>query len=227
MKVLLLGDSHTVGPYGQALAKLFKDAGASVTVVANVGASAGNYLPGGKYASQVPSRVTNLLGFDIAIITLGTNDAAASDSVLPATSADRFKALANALPSSNVWYVGPPAFSDSAARTYNPIFAGPGKDLNTRAAAVLNEAFKRFGAKTIDARRATQPFVNAKDIHLGKQGGDAWARMVFEKTMAHKPQVPSSQDNALTTSKVTSSPLAWVVGGLLLWWAFGPRKKRP
>lgn len=222
MRVLLLGDSHTVGPYGQALKRMFEQAGASVTVVANVGASAGNYLPGGKYASQVPSRVSNPLGFDVAIITLGTNDAAASDSVSPATSADRIKALAKALPSSNVWYVGPPAFSDKAARTYNPAFAGPGKDLNTRAAAVLNEAFKRFGSKTIDSRRVTQPFVNPSDIHLGKQGGEAWAQMVFGKTMAKAPDLPSKGDGV---GKVTSSPLAWVVGGLLLWWAFRPRKR--
>ena len=86
MKVLLLGDSHTVGAYGQALTKLFRDAGADVTVVANVGASAGNYLPGGKYESQVPTRLSNPLGFDVAVLTLGTNDAAASDSVSPATS---------------------------------------------------------------------------------------------------------------------------------------------
>ena len=91
MKVLLLGDSHTVGAYGQALTKLFRDVGADVTVVANVGASAGNYLPGGKYESQVPTRLSNPLGFDVAVLTLGTNDAAASDSVSPATSADRFK----------------------------------------------------------------------------------------------------------------------------------------
>lgn len=224
MNVLLLGDSHTVGPYGQSLAKLFREAGADVTVVANVGANASNYLPGGKYEAQVPSRVTNPLGFDAAIITLGTNDAAASDSVLPATSADRFKQLAAALPSKNVWYVGPPSFSDKAASTYNPAFAGPGKDLNTRASAVLNEAFKRFGAKTIDSRRVTQTFVNANDIHLGPAGGAAWAREVFTKVSAKKEDLPT---NVTTLSSVTSSPVAWLVGGLLLWWAFGPRKKRP
>lgn len=225
MKVLLLGDSHTVGSYGQSLAKLFKDAGASVTVIANVGASAGNYLPGGKYEAQVPSRVSDPLGFDVAVITLGTNDAAASDSVSPATSAKRFKALSDALPSTNVWYVGPPAFSDNAARTYNPIFAGPGKDLNTRAAAVLNEAFKLFGSHTIDSRRATQPFVSQKDIHLGPQGGAAWAQEVFKKVMAKVPNLPVGEDGG--KGKVTSSPLFWVGAGVLLWWAFGPRRKRP
>lgn len=219
MKILLLGDSHTVGPYGQSLAKLFRDAGDDVTVVANVGASAGSYLPGGRYEGQVPSRVTNPLGFDIAIITLGTNDAAASDSVSPATSAGRFKTLAEKLPSSNVWYVGPPAFSDNAARTYNPIFAGAGKDLNTRAGQVLYEALKRFGPKTIDSRRATQPFVNPNDIHLGQQGGAAWAQAVYAKVTAKTPDLPSGPPGR------EIPPWAIAVGVVLLWWAFGPKKR--
>lgn len=217
MKVLLLGDSHTVGPYGQALAKLFKGAGAEVTVVANVGASAGNYLPGGKYAAQTPSRATNPLGFDVAIITLGTNDAAASDSLPPATSAARIKNLANALPSSNVWYVGPPSFSENAARTYNKAFAAPGKDLNTRAGAVLNEAFKLFGARTIDSRAATKPFVSQRDIHLGPQGGEAWAQMVFQKVgKLSDVELPGSSGPPLVPKDFPVVPVA--VGLLLLWW---------
>lgn len=221
MNVLLLGDSHTVGSYGQSLAKLFKDTGASVTVVANVGANAGNYLPGGKYAAQVPSRASNPLGFDIAIITLGTNDAAASDNVSPATSADRLKQLADKLPSSNVWYVGPPAFSDTAARTYNSAFAGPGKDLNTRAAALLSEAFQRFGSKTIDSRRATQPFVSNRDIHLGPQGGAAWAQDVFKKTTAQVPNLPVGEGGGQGIP-------AWAFAAfaLLAFWAFRPRPKK-
>lgn len=220
MKVLLLGDSHTVGSYGQSLARLFRDTGADVSVVANVGANAGNYLPGGKYESQVPTRVSNPLGFDIAIITLGTNDAAASDSVSPGTSADRFKALAEKLPASIVWYVGPPSFSDNAARTYNPVFAGPGKDLNTRAAALLGEAFKRFGSRTIDSRPSTAKFAQANDIHLGPQGGAAWAQAVFQRTTAEAPDLP-------TARKVGPPVWAYAVGAVLLWWAFGPKKKRP
>lgn len=224
MKVLLLGDSHTVGPYGQSLAKLFKSAGAEVTVVANVGASAGNYLPGGRYASQVPSRGTNPLGFDVAVVTLGTNDAAASDSVAPATSADRIKALASALPSNNVWYVGPPAFSDTAARTYNPAFAGPGKDLNTRASAVLNEAFKRFGSRTIDSRAATKPFVSQRDIHLGQQGGEAWARMVFDRIgKLADVELPGSSGPPLVPKGFPIGPV--LLGIAALWWFSRPRRK--
>lgn len=221
MKVLLLGDSHTVGPYGQALKRMFEAAGDRVTVVANVGANAGDYLPGGRYAAQLPN---DFLSYGLAIITLGTNDAAASDNVLPATSAARFKTLASNLDADKVWYVGPPAFSEQAARTYNPIFAAPGKDLNTRASAVINEAFKRFGAKTIDSRRVTQPFVNPKDIHLGRQGGEAWAKMVYDKVSGKQADLPT---NVTTLGTVKESPVAWVVGGLLLWWAFGPRRKRP
>lgn len=181
MNVLLLGDSHTVGSYGNALAALFASKGANVTRLANVGATGSNYLTG-KY-QQAYAGVARQ-PFDVAIITLGTNDAAASDSVTPAKSAEGFKKLASGLNAKQVWYVGPPSFSDNAARTYNKVFAGPGKDLNTRSAAVFDAARAVFGGRAIDSRPATAPFVKQNDIHLGKEGGEAWAAAVFAKANA-------------------------------------------
>jgi lysophospholipase L1-like esterase len=181
MNVLLLGDSHTVGPYGNALTTLFTNTGANVTRLANVGATGSNYLLG-KYQKDYAAVAAQ--PFDVAIITLGTNDAAASDSTPPAKSAETFKKLANGLNARQVWYVGPPSFSDNAARTYNKVFAGPGKDLNTRADAVFKAAQALFGERAIDPRAVTAPFVQQNDIHLGKEGGEAWAAAVFAKVNA-------------------------------------------
>lgn len=210
MNVLLLGDSHTLGFYGQALAQLFKGMGADVTVVANAGAAAVDYLAGGKHAAQVPTRLSKPLGFDIAVITLGTNDAAASDNAPPGTSADRLKSLADALPSSNVWYVGPPAFSAQVA-------AQVAGNLNTRAGAILNEALKRFGFRTIDSRPST---VGGGDL---APQGEAWAQAVFKRTTAKIPKLPVGEGGGKATS---IPPWAYVAGIALLWWAFAPKKKQ-
>ena len=181
MNVLLLGDSHTVGSYGNTLTSLFTNTGANVTRLANVGATGSNYLLG-KYQKDYAAVAAQ--PFDVAIITLGTNDAAASDSVTPAKSAEVFKKLADGLNAKQVWYVGPPAFSDNAARTYNKVFGAPGKDLNTRSDAVFKAAQALFGARAIDPRSVTAPFVQEKDIHLGTAGGSAWATAVFAKVRA-------------------------------------------
>ena len=181
MNVLLLGDSHTVGPYGNALTTLFTNTGANVTRLANVGATGSNYLLG-KYQKDYAAVAKQ--PFDIAIITLGTNDAAASDGVPPARSAETFKKLASGLNAKQVWYVGPPSFSDNAARTYNKVFAGPGKDLNTRSAAVFDAARAVFGGRAIDSRPPTAAFTQPNEIHLGKAGGSAWASAVFGRVQA-------------------------------------------
>jgi lysophospholipase L1-like esterase len=222
MNVLLLGDSHTVGGYGSELERLFKARGDSVTRIAHVGAAAGDYLTG-KYAGEYAA----LRGrpFDVVVITLGTNDAAASDHISPAKTAERIKALADGLTSRATWYVGPPSFSDNAARTYNPAFAGPpgaGKDLNTRAAKVFDAVRVVFGDRAVDARPATKAFVKEKDIHLGPQGGAAWAAEVFRRVAA-APLAPGAPvPGGLTPGGgggFPVVPLLLVVGaGAAFWW---------
>ena len=198
MNVLLLGDSHTVGGYGSELERLFKANGDAVTRVAHVGAAAGDYLTG-KYASEYAS----LRGrpFDVVIITLGTNDAAASDYISPSKTAERIKALADGLTSRSTWYVGPPSFSANAASTYNKVFAGPGKDLNTRADAVFRAVQNVFGSRAIDARPSTAAFVKQTDIHLGPQGGAAWAAEVFRQASGSPPSVVRGDSGVDTRSE--------------------------
>lgn len=216
MNVLLLGDSHTVGGYGTELERLFKGRGDVVTRLANVGANAGDYLTG-KYASQYAA----LKGkpFDVVVITLGTNDAAATDYIAPSKTAERIKALADGLTSRATWYVGPPSFSANAARTYNPVFAK--EDLNTRAARVFDAVRPAFGDRAIDSRPSTLPFVKATDIHLGPQGGAAWAAVVFNRINA-APLAPGAPvPGGLTpVSSFPVVPLLLAVGvvGAAFWW---------
>ena len=213
MNVLLLGDSHTVGGYGSELERLFKARGDAVTRIAHVGAAAGDYLTG-KYANEYAA----LKGrpFDVVVITLGTNDAAATDYIAPSRTAERIKALADGLTSRATWYVGPPSFSDNAARTYNPAFAGPpgaGKDLNSRAAKVFAAVAPAFGDRAIDARPSTLPFVKQSDIHLGPQGGAAWAKFVFDR-VAGAPLAPGSGGGL----PVVPLLLLGVAGAAFWWW---------
>lgn len=182
MKVLLIGDSHTVGPYGQKLRALFEADNDTVEVLAKVGANAMNYLPGGRFSAELEQLARR--SWDLVIISLGTNDATFTDSHPAVRLAANMKALAdkvaNRVTSTEVWYVGPPAFSETAARK-GAAFQAPGKDMNSRAAQLLVEVHKLFGAKLIDVRAVTKPFVNANDIHLGAKGGEAWAQAVYDR----------------------------------------------
>lgn len=183
MNVLLLGDSHTFGWYGRALEGLLRQAGHTVTRVGYVSATANSYLTGGW-------RKLNLGGvgdfdaaikrpFDLAIVSLGTNDAAGMGKADAQAAAARIKALTDKVQAKTLWWVGPPAFSQAAAATYNPAFKT--WDLNARAEALVAATAALYGSKAIDPRTATQGFVKDKDIHFNEDGGLAWAKFVFDR----------------------------------------------
>lgn len=183
MNVLLLGDSHTHGGYGQSLEALFKGAGHTVTRVGWVSVTGGQYLSGkyrslklghtGDYDSQVKGK-----SFDLAVISLGTNEAAGVTNTAQAdTAIANIRKLMTTFSSPRIYWVGPPAFSDNAARTYNPAFAK--MDLNARAALVWNAGSAAFGNAAIDPRAATKAYTLSNNIHFGPAGGKAWAQTVF------------------------------------------------
>jgi len=181
-KVLLLGDSHTFGTYGSPLEAIFKKAGWDATRVGWVGASAGNYLKGNyrtlKMGGAGDFEAAKADRYDLAIVTLGTNDAAAAGSKGAAEAAAKIKQVADQINASTLVWVGPPAFSDNAARTYNASFAK--EDLNTRAAALWAAGSKLF-KNAIDPRAATSGVTAQGDIHFDSAGGKKWAQFVFEK----------------------------------------------
>jgi hypothetical protein len=173
-RVLLVGDSHTVGTYGSALEAMLKAAGATVQRIAHVGARAADYLGKGKYAAEL-ARAKG--PFDIAIVSLGTNDAA----FLPTNRdklAGQMQAILAASKAPTTWWVGAPSFHPKAASTYNAAFAK--WNLTDRAKVVWDNVSRVFGDRAIDARDPTLAFVNPKDIHLGTSGGRAWAKHVFQ-----------------------------------------------
>lgn len=192
MNVLLLGDSHTVGSYGTTLERLFRESGAAVTRVGRVGARADSFLGEGwkRLDGTGDWDAAKLKAYDLAILSLGTNDAAASDSISYTKTADRMLELAGQVRASTVWYVGPPAFSTTAAATYNPAFAK--ENLNSRASGLWSVMRERFSGRAIDPREATRPYVSAKDIHFGAKGGEAWARYVFSFATGQGAMVPAA-----------------------------------
>lgn len=185
MRVLLLGDSHTVGPYGKALADLFAARGDAVTRVGRVGATASSYLGDGwKKLEGVGDFDAAKLGqYDLVVLTLGTNDAAALSAAFSVQkAAEAVQRLAGSIKAKAVWYVGPPAFSTNAAASYNPVFRQ--EDLNSRADRLWREVSRLFGSRTVDSRASTKAFVRETDIHLGDAGGKAWAAAVFQRVQA-------------------------------------------
>lgn len=180
MNVLILGDSHTFGSYGQELERLFKARGDTVTRVGRVGATAGSYVRGSWSKLQGTGDFDQAVkgSYDLAVLSLGTNDAAALSPVLSVEqAAGTLKSLADQLKTKALVYVGPPAFSATAAKTYNPVFKV--EDLNSRAAR-LWQTVKSMFSTAIDPREVTKPFVLEKDIHLPAAGGKAWAQSVYE-----------------------------------------------
>jgi len=185
MRVLLLGDSHTVGSYGKALADLFAARGAEVVRVGRVGATASSYLGDGwKKLEGVGDFDAAKLGqYDLAVVTLGTNDAAAlSSSFIAQNAAEALQRVAERLNAATIWYVGPPAFSANAAASYNPVFRQ--EDLNSRADRLWRAVSGLFGGRAVDSRPSTKAFVRESDIHLGDAGGKAWAAAVFQRVQS-------------------------------------------
>lgn len=188
-RILVLGDSHTVGSYGITLENLLRDAGSDVTRVGVVGAAAYHYNTG-KHSRLTYGRVGDFdaaIGrpYDLAIVSLGTNDVTGWSA---AEAARQIRTLIDRINATTKVWVGAPSFSDTAASSYNPDYAR--KNLNARAQELWVELSPVYGANAIDPRNATASYVQQKDIHFGPKGGKAWAEYVF----ASLPKPPASQD---------------------------------
>lgn len=178
MKILLIGDSHTVGKYGENLQKLYMAAGFDVVLsIAHVGAKASDYTEG-KYRKEIVGIQSQK--FDVVVITLGTNDAA-----MGAPYDKTAKAIVDLYQEfdktgAKTFYVGPPAFSENAAKTYNKAFKN--EDLNARSQKLIEKIQPSIPSTYfIDPRNATAAYAQKKDIHFGPNGGKAWATFVFNQ----------------------------------------------
>lgn len=185
MKILLLGDSHSVGAYGQGLEADLTAQGHTVVRVARGAATAAHFLGDGwrRLPGVGDWDRARTDSYDVAIVSLGTNDAGSIGPVSVDTLAARIKQLADSIPAVYTFWVGAPAFSANAASTYGGMAAYREKDLNTRAAELWAATAPLFGAYAIDPRPATAPYAPTNEVHLGPAGGRAWADDVAARVM--------------------------------------------
>lgn len=201
--ILLLGDSHTFGAYGTPLERMFSKAGWKVTRVGYGGISASGFL-NGSYKTWNPKAKTGDFGkaiekeYDVAVITMGTNDTAGQKANSDASAKDKAEdigKLAAMVKAKSIWYVGAPYFNPVSAATYanNPAYKA--EDLNSRADRLWRAVSPLFPGKAIDPREVTKPYTKGRDkvpfkgklvpdIHFDVVGGKAWAQLVFDTVVS-------------------------------------------
>lgn len=183
MRVLLTGDSHMEwSPFGVRLEQLLKDRGASVVRMAIGGSSARQWASGnpvcrtmnGNRLCYSAADLRAAGPFDLVVVCLGTNDAANAS----AAGADRTRAAERAaddietfmglLGSPRFVVVGPPRMRDSIAHY-----------TNANMAPLVDVFARRFSGRFIDSRPV--PKTDGDAVHFGRQGGTAWAQLVFDR----------------------------------------------
>ena len=204
-RVLLVGDSHSVGGYGKRLEALFRQAGADVQRLA-VGGMAARDFAVGKYSDEFRA----MLPADVLVVSLGTNDASNLEGVPLRKVAEYTRKLAVDSGASVAFYVGPPSFADGIAHTLYPVFAN--YDLNQRAADVYREVAKTFPGLVVDSRPLTADLVSTRDIHFSAANGAKWAERVFQQL-----KVPQKQEGSL------AGPLAFGMAVFLVGWMLSRR----
>lgn len=192
-RIVILGDSHVDGStFGKALERMLTQSGASVTRFGWGGSAARTWLAGQPTFKKhyTLKQVRDAGPWDIAIVSLGTNDganeakAARGDTSLglrlAAQAASQIKQVADGTGARLVYWAEPPLtnernaqLADDVARWYTP----------TNIDRVRVEGRKLFGRMAIDAT----PVVGRPDgdgIHLGQKGGEAWAKVVHDYVLA-------------------------------------------
>jgi lysophospholipase L1-like esterase len=190
-KVVILGDSHVDGStFGKALEGLLVASGANVTRYGWGGSAARTWLAGkpifGKQFSA--TQVRDAGPWDIAIISLGTNDGANGGKAAQGNAAQaqqfakqaaaQIKEIADTIGASETWWAEPPQMSPSNAYKGGdsvPWYTPENIDL------VRVEGRKLFGGNAIDATSVGTP--DGDGIHLGGQGGKAWAALVHQRVL--------------------------------------------
>lgn len=215
-RILLLGDSHTDwSPYGTSLERQLTELGATVVRMGIGATAARTWLSGQACRTISGQRKCHSLEearqrgpYDIAVVSLGTNDAANSSvgqgdnpakiRAQAKIAARQIKQVADTLPASVVYWVGPPSVKDKRKthtdwqRNYNP----------DTMEILWSEANPLFGARALDSRPATEPFLNergADGVHLGSKGGRAWASFVVGSIQADTADLPALPQRAAPT----------------------------
>lgn len=192
--VLLTGDSHMEwSQFGVKLAAKLKAAGARVTQLA-IGGSAAFQWASGKPVCRADGEGKKCISladikaagpYDIAIISLGTNDAAnAGKAGGDMTVASRgaiadTKRFADAIGAKQTWWVGPPTMGKNETKqSYVAYYS------NRNMEFVYAAGFATFGSFAIDSRPANPGAPDGDGVHVGTKSGEKWAQLVFDKVEA-------------------------------------------
>lgn len=186
--ILLIGDSHTVGTFGQTLENLFrKNSNKTVDRVGYVGITASKYLDNtptvGTNGGTGDYESAKRNSYDIVVVLLSTNDAAGITTASGANSmANNIKKLMDMLKGKRKIWVSAPKFNQVAASTYNSSFAN--FDLNKRVELLWQAGTQIIGAaNSIDSRPCTESLKESTgtDIHYNKNAAAQWASCVYKK----------------------------------------------
>lgn len=228
-RVVFVGDSHLDwSQFGVRLAEKFRQAGADVRNMAVGGSSARSWASGSPVCRTIGGgtkcvtveQVRTAGPHDLAIISLGTNDAAnasaagADRAAAAVQTAERVRSLARQIGAQQTWLVGPPRTQPSNAHY-----------ADENMIPVVNAFRSAFGDGReilfVDSREV--PRIDGDGIHVGPRGGEAWATHVFQRVRAGTP-TPGPQALTLAFPMATVAS-ALVALGAFVWWLRRRRRR--
>lgn len=194
-KIVIIGDSHVDWSwFGKTLEADLASKGASVTRHGWGGSAAANWIAGQRiFGKQYTLKgVAGGGPYDVALVVLGSNDAAnaqrASMEGGPtltagvATASQKILQVAGSLSARTSFWVGPPAMG-----TKSPYWTNGAMDALWKATSPL------FGERALDSRPATRPHVATGDgVHMGKPGAEAWTAFVVTEISKQEASVGSA-----------------------------------
>lgn len=187
--ILLVGDSHTSGHFGQNLEKLFKSSGKTVDRVSHTNITAAHYLNNrvlvGTSDHVGEYDVAKKNNYDVVVVLLSTNDASGcTTSSCAATKAAQIKKLMDLLNGKKKIWVSGPKLNDRAATTYGGIPGYKTFDINKRIELLWQEGVRIIGAQnSIDSRPCTESLKESTggDIHYYNAPAAQWASCIYKK----------------------------------------------
>jgi hypothetical protein len=163
-KILMLGDSHTVGPYGSKMKEMIKDTGSDVAVDAKIGAAPKDFT----------NRMTDLIkkeNPDTIVVSLGTNfrEGGMTQRQIDIQVERITKAVRDTGSKAKIVWVGPPRLQT---------------DMKDNGASL--DSFDKMMEKAMGSKgkyvssNAYTNYEGRDGVHYNKKPAEAWAKGVFD-----------------------------------------------
>lgn len=187
--VLLVGDSHTDGPFGAELERLMKEGGATVSRVARSGSAVKYWYP----------RLPNLLRQrrpGVVMVALGANMRAYPSATGTSRQvSDLVQLIARERPGAHIIWIGPPRQRDDSEATLQR----------------FNETIRRglgTSATFIDSAGHTPRYEGRDGVHYTATAAKMWARGVFSRLAPVGAPAPAAPPNSpiAAPTPATASP---------------------